>query len=99
VIASSNPPVGNGLTDLYAETVGESIPVSATLSHTLLLHNRTGVDVLIGDAVSLGTSPATGLVLADGADFGVHLHSPDRMLARIVDSQNVTGLHVLIVTD
>lgn len=92
--------VGDGATvDVYAETVGDSIPVAQTLDHRVVLQNRTGKGLLYGDSDDLDASPATGLLLDDGTDATVKLRSPDRLFVRNTSGAGAASdLHVMIVT-
>jgi hypothetical protein len=98
VIRQANVTLGVS-SDLYGQTVGDSIPDDQTLSHSIDVQNRTGYEILLGYP-PFG-SPAAGFNLADGADFSARLRTPDRLHAIFTsyEGPNIPGVNVLIITD
>jgi len=89
----------SGTTDVYDVL---AIPGHAnnTLGHHVYLQNRTGVDLIVGDAADLNASPPGGYLFPDGADFDVALRSPDRLfVANPIPGPSNPGLTVMIVTE
>jgi hypothetical protein len=99
-IHTSIQTIGSGaIVDVYAQTLGSGIPLSQTLPHRVILQNRSGQPLLVGDPLGLGASPVTGLGLDDGEDFEARLRSPDRINVKNASGSSVAGLNVMIVTE